>query len=301
VNAMEKQPAKIGVATRREFLPKIRSIDEKARTIEFVASTEAVDRYGDIIRTSGWKYQNYLKNPVFLWAHRSGDPPIGKCVDLKIESNPPALVQTIEFADAKTYGFADTIFNLFKNGFMRAVSVGFMPTEQPIPITDLEGYTTGYEFVGQELLELSAVPIPANQEALARGVQKGFCEDDLRRAFSGEDSETVYREIANASLDLAEIAVDTATKVVQEALAKVKAARSTNQESVDIPLDELLAAVKDAGLVRQKEEPEIDTIEALALQPKQKNGEIGAPELEEAVAESQTKSPGGSRWWRNPR
>jgi phage head maturation protease len=65
-----------------------------------------------------------------------------------------------------------------------AVSVGFMPLEQPNAIKDLEGRTTGWEFTSQELLELSAVSLPANPEALARMVSKGFAEDDLARVSS---------------------------------------------------------------------------------------------------------------------
>jgi HK97 family phage prohead protease len=184
---MQRQKPEVGKSYRTPLLPELRSIDEKARTIEFVASTEKTDRYGDVIRVGGWKLDNYLRNPVFLWGHKSTEPPIGKCVNLKIEAKPPALVQTIQFADASTYPFADTIFQLYKGSYMRAVSVGFMPTEQPKPITDLEGHFTGYEFNGQELLELSAVPIPANADCLARAVQKGFSEADIARAFTDDD------------------------------------------------------------------------------------------------------------------
>lgn len=159
---------------RKTFTPNIRSINEKDRTIEFVSSTEAVDRYGDVIRVAGWQTDAYQKNPVFLWAHRSGDQPIGRTVELHVESKPPALVQKVQFADKDTYEFADTIFNLYKKGFLRGVSVGFRPLDQPNPILDdATGAQTGHEFVSQELLELSAVPIPANAEALARGISTG--------------------------------------------------------------------------------------------------------------------------------
>jgi len=95
-------------------------------------------------------------------------------------------VQKVEFADAATYPFADTIFNLYKGKFLRAVSVGFMPLEMPNRITDLEGNATGgYEFTSQELLELSAVPIPANPEALAPAACKKVSpRRDLSRVFA---------------------------------------------------------------------------------------------------------------------
>ena len=67
---------------------------------------------------------------------------------------------------------------------MRAVSVGFRPTVQPKRVVDAEdNLAGGYEFNGQELLELSAVPIPANPEALQRAVAAGIEQRDLGRVF----------------------------------------------------------------------------------------------------------------------
>lgn len=166
-------PPVLGKERRMFTVPEVRSFDDATRTIIFVASSEAEDRYGDIIRVKGWKTDNYMKNPVFLWGHRSGDPPIGKCVELHMEGgSKPALVQKIEFASKDVYPFADTIYQLYKGKFMNAVSVGFMPLERPKPIMDKDGEETGgYEFSNQELMELSAVPIPANAEALQRAVK----------------------------------------------------------------------------------------------------------------------------------
>jgi Escherichia/Staphylococcus phage prohead protease len=189
------RPAQAESAIRRvAFVPELRATNEAKRHITFVSSTEDQDRYGDVIRVNGWDTKQYKRNPIFLWAHRSGDPPIGKCVELHTESQPvPALVQTIEFADAKTYPFADTIYNLYRNKFLRSVSVGFRPLEQPQHINDANGeWTGGYEFTRQELLELSAVPLPANPQAVARAIDAGVVTRDLAaRVFvGGEDDDT---------------------------------------------------------------------------------------------------------------
>jgi len=182
-----------GAAIRRAaFVPELRAIDEQKRTITFISSTEAVDRYGDVIRASGWQLDTYKKNPVFLWAHRSGDPPVGRTLDVHVETQPkPALVQTVEFADAKTYPFADTIFNLYRGKFLNSVSVGFRPLEQPKRLLDDGGdWTGGYEFTSQELLETSGVPIPANPEAVARAVDAGaVTEAEVARCFLSEEVE----------------------------------------------------------------------------------------------------------------
>jgi len=173
---------------RQAFVPELRAIDEQKRTITFVASTEAVDRYGDILRVAGWKLDSYRRNPVFLWAHRSGDPPIGRTTDVHVETSPkPALVQTVEFADKATYEFADTIFNLYRGKFLTSVSVGFRPLEQPKRIVDPDTneWTGGYEFTSQELLETSGVPLPANPEAVARALGAGVVtEADVARCFA---------------------------------------------------------------------------------------------------------------------
>lgn len=177
---MNPKEPEVGKTIRATMVPKIRSINEQKRTIEFVASSEAVDRYGDIIRANGWVTNNYQKNPVFLWGHRSSDPPIGKTISLSIQKDPPALIQVVEFAKKETYPFADTIFNLYRDGFMSAVSVGFRPLEKPKMIVDEKDNFTGYEFTKQELLELSAVPIPANPEALARHFAEAEESGDLK-------------------------------------------------------------------------------------------------------------------------
>jgi len=61
-----------------------------------------------------------------------------------------------------------------------------MPTKEPTPLKDADGNSTGgVEFNGQELLELSCVPVPANSNALARAVTKGvISEGDVEKFFS---------------------------------------------------------------------------------------------------------------------
>ncbi len=159
----------------RAFHSRVQSIDDAARTIEFAASTETPDRYGDVIRVDGWQLDNFQKNPVFLWAHRSEDPPIGRIISAtKDTSGTPTLVETVQFASADVYPFADTVYKLYKAGFMNAVSVGFLPLEYEPLMTQSEDdeesapFQTGWDFTMVEQLELSAVPIPANPEALGR-------------------------------------------------------------------------------------------------------------------------------------
>ncbi|MBW1990789.1 MAG: HK97 family phage prohead protease [Deltaproteobacteria bacterium] len=140
------------------------------RILEFIGSTGHVDRYGDVIEVEGWDLRHYKKNPVFLWAHDYRQPPIGKA--LKVEKTDKGLLFRIKFPTSEEYPFADTIYKLYLGGYMRATSVGFQDLERE-PITDKEGKQTGWRYKRQELYELSAVPVPANPQALIMAVQKG--------------------------------------------------------------------------------------------------------------------------------
>ena len=151
----------------------------RPRVLEFVGSTEDRDRMGDIIMASGWQLKDFKKNPVFLWAHQYDTPPVGKAVKVWIDND--RLKFHIQFAQKDEYEFADTIYKLYKGGYLRATSVGFMPIEsEPIEVKDEDTmYHTPTRYLKQDLLELSACPVPANPNALAEAKTKGLITDNL--------------------------------------------------------------------------------------------------------------------------
>ena len=132
------------------------------RILEFTGSTEEIDREGEVVLVSGWDLRHYKANPVFMWAHRYDQPPIGKA-NRVWASKEGKLKFHIEFAPKETYEFADTIYQLYKGGFLKATSVGFVPLEWE----DGDGIKSPKRtYSKQELLELSAVPVPSNPAAL---------------------------------------------------------------------------------------------------------------------------------------
>lgn len=191
----------------KSFSSATRSIDAGTRTIEFTASTAAVDRYGDSIDQRGWITDNFSRNPVFLWSHRSGDPPIGKVT--KLTKSAKELVAKVEFASKQIFPFAETIFQLYRNGFLSSCSVGFLPMESE-PLIDDAGRRTGEKYLKQELLEISGTPVPANPEALSKAVQKGILTENQARQFSVSDVELFQRYLVGlgAELDDEENAID---------------------------------------------------------------------------------------------
>jgi HK97 family phage prohead protease len=147
-----------------------KAVDLEAGIFEAMISTEAVDRQGDIVRATGAKLDNYLKNPVVLWAHDYGDTPVAKCLSIEIMPG-KGLKATFQFPEWGTSARADEVRRLWAAGFLNATSIGFIPiTSMAIDPNDKYGWGP-QDYVEWELLEFSIVPVPANQEALRLAVK----------------------------------------------------------------------------------------------------------------------------------
>src|SRR4029077_9749495 len=91
-----------------------------------------------------------------------------------------ALHQTIQFA-CDINPMAKIAYGLYKGKFLNAVSVGFVPLRWEDGSQE-DSYSRKY--LEQELLEVSAVGIPANPNALALGLKSGAIQkSDLRETF----------------------------------------------------------------------------------------------------------------------
>lgn len=140
-----------------------KDFNKESNQVRFVASSDSVDRDGESIRADGWVLDNFLKNPVLLWSHDAHSLPIGKVVNAQIDQN--SLITDVEFAE-KENPFAKMVSDLVKGKFLNAVSVGFMPL----------AYDNDGKMIKQELLELSVVNVPANQDALRSNEYQAFCK-----------------------------------------------------------------------------------------------------------------------------
>ena len=139
------------------------------RSLDFVLSDKSVDRDNDTINQDGWSLDRYRKNPVVLWAHDSSQPPVAKSLHTWVSDG--KLRSINQFATRDEYPFADTVHRLYKGGFLRAVSVGFMPIEYKF---NAERGDMAIDFVKQELMEHSCVPVPSNANALQGAKSSGI-------------------------------------------------------------------------------------------------------------------------------
>ena len=148
--------------------------------IDIRVSDETVDRYGEIITAGGWRLDHYRNNPVIQNAHQYGDVifTLGKALRTEVVGS--ALVQRWQFAiEANPY--ARIAYGLYRGGFLNTASVGFIPIRWEDG-TQQTAWTRKY--LEQELLEVSAVGIPANPNALMLALKSGVIDthdlDQLR-------------------------------------------------------------------------------------------------------------------------
>jgi HK97 family phage prohead protease len=152
--------------------------------LEFVLSDETPDRMNDIISAQGWDLENFKKNPVALWAHRSDVPPIGKWNNLRVDKG--ALRGHLELAPKGTSDRIDEIRKLVEAGILQAVSVGFRPLESQPRKSDDGKRRLGEIFLRQELIETSLVSVPANPNSLAVAKAMNISPATIDLVFGGQ-------------------------------------------------------------------------------------------------------------------
>jgi HK97 family phage prohead protease len=140
----------------------VREVREDAREVDFVASTETVDSYGEIVRQN-WRLERFRANPVILFAHDSHSLPIGQSVKTVVEGG--ALLITVKFATAKANPFAELCFQSVLERTLRGGSVGFKPHSIKWEMhNDVERCVLD----DNELFEFSVCPVPSNPDGLAQ-------------------------------------------------------------------------------------------------------------------------------------
>lgn len=178
-------------ATQREVEPQqksigssrmeVREVNQAERTLTAVVSTPNPDRYEEIVEPKAFKKRlaSFKANPVFCAGHvyvgMSGEPTvIGHWSDLDVTGE--GLVGTAKFAATP---LAEQYWTLFRDGHMKAFSVGWLTYAW-----EMKSYTVGdppekknlRTFTDVELIEISAVAIPANRESLVRAAS-AFAHD----------------------------------------------------------------------------------------------------------------------------
>lgn len=210
----------------------LKSINKEASTITAHVSTFDWDRTDERIAKGAWDLANFKKNPVVLWAHNStfGEqrPPIAKA--LSITEDDKGLVSEMQF-DTKS-DFAMHIFSLYEREFLKSFSVGFRASK--FMIEQIEGTEKkGIVWTQAELLEYSAVPIPANP-----GAQVGKEVWEMATKVYGKTLHFLQDEKTGLyTIDPSHIEEDSKEKAPEDLVQALKSmiilSKSINKESMD--------------------------------------------------------------------
>lgn len=135
--------------------------DAPAEVMDFIASDETVDRYGEVIVQAGWRLDRYRQNPVVVDSHDYSSIAriLGRSETTEVRDG--RLVNRVRFALENPLGRLAR--DLAAGGFIRSQSVGFIPVEwqdgNPERGEPRRRYTVS------ELVEISLVAVPANPGA----------------------------------------------------------------------------------------------------------------------------------------
>ena len=149
------------------------AIDEENHRMWFRASNPGLQADGLDIPTSAWKkdIKGWLKkNPVFMPFHDYRLWSLGHGVDAEIDEE--ALRVQVEFAYGRNPE-ATMAWELYKHRDMNAVSVGFeILASEDAEYGEGDEKRNGRRVTRAKLLELSAVPLPMDEEALAERMKE---------------------------------------------------------------------------------------------------------------------------------
>jgi hypothetical protein len=190
------------IILRREIHPVVRVLDAKSGIVEYVASDESLDSYGEIVRAAGADFSRFQKNAPFVDSHdySSIDKLLGKVADFVTRGR--QVVETVQWAiDVPENFLAQKGFAMTSAGYLKAVSIGFQPLESASPFDRQSSWEAALTQVDQPKdsparcvylkwlqIELSACVIGANANAVARAYKYGILNDADLEKLSAEKS-----------------------------------------------------------------------------------------------------------------
>ena len=247
--------------------------DDGSIDIKGSASTNGLDRAGDIIESDAWTkggLENFKNNPIILFNH-DYNKPIGRATGLEVNNKGLDI-------SAKISKAAGDVKDLIKDGVLGAFSVGFRVKD-----ADYMTETDGYKIKDAELFEVSVVSVPCNQGAtfsLAKSFDNMEDYEEFKKTFvkansmeiadavkieqpSGEKSQKTEKTMSEdvktpEGFDLEafakKVAEDTATKLaMQQAEQKAKEAAEAEEKSAEE------AEMKAAEESKQEEQKSVVT------------------------------------------
>jgi len=236
--------------------------DDNSVMISGYASTQDVDRHGDVVPASVWKkgLENYLKNPIILAFHDHTQP-VGKMVEHKIEKDQGLWIK------AKISSASEKVYKLIKDGILSAFSIGFRVKD-----AEYDAATKLFVVKELELHEISVVSVPANQNTLfslakafesaeeyetfklqfasqdqsAKGLENGLDAGKQNKEWTIMNPEEIKQLLADAAKAAAQEAAKSALEAQQAAAAELEAKRQA-EAALEAKIKAAVSATVETG------------------------------------------------------
>ena len=255
-------------AIYKTFTVESKVIDPTQGIYEAMVSTESVDRDGDILLADGAQLENYQKNPVVLFGHNYFQPEAVIAKATEIQKIPGKGIRLVfQFLKRGISPTADLVHDLWKEQYLNAMSVGFIPKETERR-TDENGeeLARGLFFKIWEFLEGSIVIIPSNQDALRMALgTKGYQSDEIDRfldAVKQPDMEMMQEHVKGVIKDAKSVLEHCGEmmEMMKSFAPRAKRGRvlsATNEKRIREAVTSLQEVLASLG----EEEPEQDSVE----------------------------------------
>lgn len=207
-----------------------------------IATTGQIDRANDRVIPRGGKFENYLKNPVVLFNHKS-EVVVGNTVGINRRTDSIVLEHQYHGLDGQD-GVPRLVAMLAMSGVMAADSIGFIPlayddseqvTQEMIDQRAAYPFTSTIRaYTSWELLEDSLVSVPMNPGAVSSGkswekhldvcIERGMLTgDDAAKVLNAINSNTTIQVKNMNNTDTAKAAKsDAATATSNEGKTEVQ-------------------------------------------------------------------------------
>jgi len=247
--------------------------DDGGINIKGSASTNALDRAGDIIESEAWTkggLESFKSNPIILFNH-DYNKPIGRATGLEVTDKGLDITAKISKA-------AGDITHLVKDGVLGAFSVGFRCKD-----SEYMAESDGFKIKDAELFEVSVVSVPCNQGATF-GLAKSF------------DSMEEYRKYQREILQANSTAAADAVKIEQPSEEKSSSTETDMSEekkspetSIDLEAFAKKVAEDTAAKIAMKQAEQKAADEKAQAEQAEKQAQVEAEEkaVQEAKQEEQ--------------
>jgi len=249
--------------------------DDGGLDIKGSASTNAIDRAGDIIEHDAWTkggLENFKSNPIILFNHNY-DRPIGRAKELSVDGDGLNITARISKS-------ASEIKDLIKDGVLGAFSVGFKVKD-----AEYMTETDGYKIKDAELFEVSVVSVPCNQNAVF-SVAKSFDNMEEYNKFKKDFIKT-------SSID-ADAKIEQSSKAIADKTeTKMSEEMKTPEASPEFDLESFAKEVAEktaASIAMKQAEQKAAEQKAKAEADEKAQAEAEAKQAEEQAVQEQQKA-----------